>query len=218
MLVFIDESGDPGLKIDKGSSKFFTVSLVVFDENDEALACDQRIELLKRELGWIGKPSEFHFKRNSDKVREAFLRAVSPYNFFYYGIVINKDPSKLYGDGFKNKGSFYKYACRLVFENAKDKLDNALVVIDKSGNTEFRNQLAKYLRGKINTSSKIIKDVKMQRSDGNNLLQLADYVSGIINRSIMSYKKKADAYRKLLAHREISVQVWPKMEKPTLSR
>lgn len=29
MLVFIDESGDPGLKIDAGSSKYFVVALIV---------------------------------------------------------------------------------------------------------------------------------------------------------------------------------------------
>lgn len=81
MLVFIDESGDPGLKIGKGSSKYFTVALVVFQENAEAEACDQRIELLKREIGWK-RHSEFHFQRNSNRVREVFLNAVSPYSFF----------------------------------------------------------------------------------------------------------------------------------------
>jgi hypothetical protein len=209
MLVFIDESGDSGLKIDKGSSKLFTVSLVVFEDNDEAEACDKRIELLKRELGWEPQ-GEFHFKRNSDKVRETFLKAVSPYNFFYYGVVINKDPKKLWGEGFKNKESFYKYACGLVFENAKDKLNKAIVVIDKSGSLEFRNHLAKYLRKRINIKDKLIKDVKMQRSTGNNLLQLADYVAGIINRSVIEGEKKTNKFRKIVAHREIRVQVWPK--------
>ena len=159
MLIFIDESGDSGLKVKQGSSRLFTISLVVFEENDEAIACDQRIELLKRELGWKGTKSEFHFKRNSDKVRITFLEAVARYNFFYYGIVVNKDPNKLFGEGFKNKESFYKYACSLVFENAKDKLNDALVVIDKSGDLEFRNHLAKYLRGKVNIRDKIIRNI-----------------------------------------------------------
>lgn len=210
MLVFIDESGDPGLKIEKGSSRFFTVSLVIFEDRDEALACDQRIGLLKKELGWEMN-SEFHFKRNSDKVRRAFLQAIAPYNFFYYGIVINKDPKKLWGDGFRNKKSFYKYACGLVFQNAKDKLENSIVVIDKSGNLDFRRQLAKYLRKRINEENKkLIKKVKMQRSDGNNLLQLADYVAGVINRSVQGRKKYADEYKRIIAHREIYVQIWPK--------
>jgi len=114
MLVFIDESGDPGLKIEQGSSRYFTVALVIFEDNDDALCCDQRIQLLKKELARI-ENSEFHFKSNSDKVRRAFLTAVSPYGFFYYGIVINKNKDKLWGEGFKNKESFYKYACGLVF-------------------------------------------------------------------------------------------------------
>jgi len=207
MLAFIDESGDPGLKIEKGSSRYFTIALVVFEDKNEALSCDQRIQLLKKEIGW-SETSEFHFKRNSDKIRRAFLQAVSPYNFFYYGIVINKDPRKLWGEGFKNKESFYKYACGLVFENAKEKLNRAIVVIDKSGNLDFRDHLAKYLRRKVNGG--IIRKVKMQRSDGNNLLQLVDYVAGVINRSVQNKKKWANEYRKIIAHREIYVQVWPK--------
>jgi hypothetical protein len=105
MLVFIDESGDSGLKIEKGSSKFFTVALVAFEDHEEAIACDQRISLLRRELGWK-EGSEFHFNKNSKEIRKSFLKAVLPYNFFYYGIVINKDPQKLWGEGFRNKESF----------------------------------------------------------------------------------------------------------------
>lgn len=50
----------------------------------------------------------------------------------------------------------------------------------------------------------------MQRSDGNNLLQLADYMAGIINRSVQNRRKKSDAFRKIVSHREIFVQIWPK--------
>ena len=209
MLIFIDESGDSGLKIDKGSSRYFTVGLVLFEEDEEAISCDQRIQLLKREVGWR-ENDEFHFKNNSDKIRVAFLKAVSPYNFFYYGIVINKDPKKLFGDGFKNKSSFYKYACGLVFENAKEKMCDSTVIIDESGNLDFKNQLATYLRKRVNKNDKLIKKIKMQRSESNNLLQLADYVAGAINRSVKNEKKKSDAYRKIIAHREIYVQIWPK--------
>jgi len=49
MLVFIDESGDPGLKLDSGSSEYFIVTLVAFEDNAEALAADQRIQQLKGE-------------------------------------------------------------------------------------------------------------------------------------------------------------------------
>ncbi|HCC83810.1 TPA: hypothetical protein DEP96_03090 [Candidatus Uhrbacteria bacterium] len=210
MLVFIDESGDTGLKLAAGSSKYFGISLVAFWDSDEATACDQRIELLKRELGWRAG-QEFHFKRNSARVRKAFLEAVGPYGFFYYGIVINKD--KLYGEGFKNKSSFYKYVCGLVFENAKGRISEAIVVIDESSGDDFQQQLARYLRQKVkgNTGESVIRKVKMQRSQSNNLLQLADYTASITCRSVQSGQSRSDEFRRLIAHREIFVQTWPSL-------
>lgn len=210
MLVFIDESGDSGLDVaNPGTSQYFVISLVIFEDEEDAIACDQRIELLKKELGWHPR-SEFHFHRNSDRVRKTFLEAVSPYNFFYYGIVIQK--SKLWGEGFKDKKSFYKYITSLVFENAKDKLDNATIVIDRSGNNEFRRELAKYLKLKMNDERHIIHKVKQQDSERNNLLQLADYTAGMINRSMQKgkTKKRRTNFRRVISHREIYVQVWPK--------
>ena len=60
MLMFIDESGDPGLKVGSGSSKYFIVALVAFEDHDEALAADDRIDLLRREIG-LSEKFEFHF-------------------------------------------------------------------------------------------------------------------------------------------------------------
>ncbi|MEI6511222.1 MAG: DUF3800 domain-containing protein [Candidatus Uhrbacteria bacterium] len=211
MLVFIDESGDTGLRLEQGSSRYFAVSLVAFDDSGDATACDQRIQLLKRELGWVGE-TEFHFKRNSNRVRQAFLRAVAPYNFFYYGIVVDKDPGKFWSEGFKNKAAFYKYVCGLVFENARHRLHDAIVVIDRSGEQDFQRQLASYLREKMERDPgvRILKQVKMQRSESNNLLQLADYVASIICRSVHNDQQDGDEFRRVIAHREISVQVLPK--------
>jgi hypothetical protein len=209
MLVFIDESGDPGLKLGSGSTDYFIVTLVAFEENDEALVTDQRIQLLKHELGFP-PDFEFHFNSVKGSYREAFLSAVASYGFFYFSIVINK--RKLTGEGFKFKESFYKYACGLVFENAKPHLNNATVVIDGSGRREFRRQLGSYLRRRINDTkgdARFIGKVKIQDSKRNNLLQLADMICGAVARSY-SQKEDAKTYRRLVEHREIYVQLWPK--------
>lgn len=123
--------------------------------------------------------------------------------------MINK--AKLTGRGFQFKESFYKYTCGLVFENAKPRLSNTIVVIDGSGSKDFRKQLKTYLgrRLKDDAGRCLIKKLKTQDSTKNNLLQMADMVVGSIARS---YSGKADARecRKLIAHREIYVQFWPK--------
>src|SRR3989338_7382288 len=207
MLVFIDESVDTGLTIEKGATKYFIIVMVAFEDNDEASACNKRIDLLRRELR-LSPDYEFHFHRNSDRAREAFLRAVLPYQFFYYGIVINKE--KLFGEGFKNKESFYKYATSLLFENAKEKLEHATIVIDESRPQLFKYQLASYLRKKINTTDRRhIHKVKMQDSKRNNLLQLADMIAGAVNKSLIDGEDN-QKFRKVIKPREMYVQIWPK--------
>ena len=87
-------------------------------------------------------------------------------------------------------------------------MEKAIAVIDESGSLDFKKQLAKYLKRK--TDGKVIEKVKIQRSCSNNLLQLSDYIAGVINRSVQNRKKWADEYRKMVSHREMNVQIWPK--------
>ena len=62
MLVFLDESGDPGMKLSGGSSDLFIVTLVIFNDHDEAQAADDRVRLLRQELG-VNEAFEFKFNK-----------------------------------------------------------------------------------------------------------------------------------------------------------
>jgi hypothetical protein len=86
------------------------------------------------------------------------------------------------------------------------------VIIDESGNREFKVQLERYLKKRmtLDDGTRLIRRVKMRRSSSNNLLQLADYVAGVINRSAGGRKRQGTDYRRFIAHREISVQIWPR--------
>lgn len=197
------------MKLGRGASDFFTVALIIFEENDEAQAADTRITLLRRELR---KPDsfEFHFKENSDGIRQAFFEALVPYNFFYFAFVVNKQA--LYTGSLPTTEAFYQYVCGLVFESAKPYLDNALVKIDASGGRKFQRQLAAYLKTKINTpdsSTRYIDSVTANDSRQNNMLQLADMVCGAVARSYRADKSQPDRFRKIIKHREILVQELP---------
>lgn len=203
------------MKLTGGSSDLFIVTLVIFNDREEAQSCDTRIDLLRRELK-IADGTEFKFHKTNQIIRSAFLEAVGRYEFFYFGIVINK--RALTSPNFRIKDCFYKYTCSLVFENAKPHLNEATVVIDGSGSRDFKNQLSSYLKRRINDQKSGIRQigkVKIQDSHRNNLLQLADMVCGAVARS---YTDKNDAkdYRRLISHREMRVQVWPpvNMESP----
>jgi hypothetical protein len=209
MLVFVDESGDPGMKGKAGSSAYFIISAVIFEENDAAEDCDAQIEALREQL-FKGAHREFHFNKLSDRFREDFFRTIAPHDFFHISFALNK--AKLYGPGFQYKDSFYKYTANLLFENAKPYLRDASVVIDRSGNREFRQQLEKYLKRKINTDGQIIRKVKSEPSHSNNLIQMADMVCGAIGRSFKEGTVEDRVrFRKMIGHRELDVQLWPKL-------
>lgn len=208
MLVFVDESGDAGLKVGNGSSSHFIVALTIFDDRDEAREADNHITSIRRQLK-LRTDFEFHFHKMSATIRQTFLQEMNQFRYRYCCIVINK--AKLTGPGFKYPASFYKYACKLVCSNAKDYLNEAKVVIDGSGTREFKRQLATYLKKNVNDPScgyRHIKAVGMEDSKKSNLLQLADMIAGSVARS---YKGKGDSatYRALIRAKETYVQVWP---------
>lgn len=207
MLVFVDESGDPGIKGRAGTSEFFIVTAILFNENEAALSCDERIERIRVELKMHPK-AEFHFNKCCEDHRVRFLQGVASMDFFYISFVLNK--SKLYGPGFAYKESLYKYATRLLFENCKPYLNKATITIDRSGDREFSNELQRYLKRMINTHQEVIRKVKCEASHSNNLLQLADMVCGSVARSFLREKKNSPMYRKIIGHRELGVHMWPK--------
>lgn len=59
MLVFIDDSGDPGFKFDKGSSEYFVISMVIFDDELEAEKIAVAIKELRRKIGF---PDDVEFR------------------------------------------------------------------------------------------------------------------------------------------------------------
>lgn len=194
----------------QGSSRYFIVAIVTFSDHSAADDCDKRIGGLRTELK-LNDSFEFHFSNNSKKIRTAFLDAVHRYPFSYWVFALNKGSEKLYGPGFNHKESLYKWCARTTFDNAKNYLDNATVVVDGSGRRGFRDELAAYLRQRIRDpdGARLIKKVKVQRSSGNNLLQLADYVAGVSNRAICQRADGLEMLNKYLANKQLSCRVWP---------
>lgn len=208
MLIFIDESGDSGLKLNAGSSKCFTLAFVAFQNHNEALAVDDRISLLRKEQR-LPDNFEFHFNKLNLAYRRMFLEVIAPYDFFYFAIVMDK--ANLAGRELQFKESLYNYACGLIFEEAKSRLSDAVVVIDENGSKNFKSELKRYLVHRLTDDSGkcFVKKVRTQDSRKNNLVQLADMIVGAVARSFTG-KKEAHECRNLIAHREIYVEVWPK--------
>lgn len=213
MLVFVDESGDPGMKLDKGSSPFFVITTVVFRDRSEAQKCDDGISALRAELK-LSPKKEFHFNKDGDAIRDAFFGCIAKYSFSYSAIVLNK--GRVTGPGFQFKDSLYKYTVRLAFENIFHQLCGATIVFDRCGGREFNQQLKNYLRKRINEKAGNsdhgkVKKVKDESSATNNLLQMVDMVCGAVSRCYSSQHPGRARYRTMIRKRENTVQVWPRL-------
>ena len=199
MLVFVDDSGDPGFKFDKGSTRYFVIALVIFSDDLEAEKTAVAIKELRRKLGFPDK-MEFKFFKSSREVRERFLHAVTGFDFKVRCLVIDK--TKLYSDELKNnKDSFYSYAIKMVLKHSTEVRD-AKVKIDGSGDRLFRRNFLYYLRKQLNDKErKIIKHCKLVDSKENVLIQLADMVAGSIRRSYDVEKEDHAVYRGIIRKR-----------------
>ena len=116
MLVFVDESGDPGMKLGAGSSDGFAVAAVILPDRPAALACNNAINSLRDRPG-VSPQGESEFNKCGRAIRDQFLPVVAPFPFRFHAAVPNK--GGLSGPGFKHKSTVYKYPIELVSQNGR---------------------------------------------------------------------------------------------------
>ena len=208
MLVFGDESGDVGFKFAEGSSTYFVVTLVLFENDPDAETLNRRIDLLRTELR-LPSSYEFHFFRNNVHVRRAFLHAIEEYDFQFFSLVVDK--RKVLSADYGNGSTFYKAMCGVAFDAVKPLLSEANVKFDDSGGKALKKELASYIKRTVNDEGRDrvrVKKIGTQDSKSSNLIQVADMVSGAVYRSFSS-EADAQEYRNTIKHREYSVLQWP---------
>ncbi len=205
MIVFIDESGDPGFKVAKGSSPFFVIALVIFTDSLEAEKTSLAIKELRRKLH-VADFYEFKFNKTDKRFKNAFFETVRKFDFKIRAIVIDKEiirSQRLKTD----KESFYNYTVMQVLKHNQGKIKNAKLKVDKRGERTLRNQLRVYLSHQLNNkSSKVFSDLNFEDSRQNTLIQLADMVAGCI---AASYSGKNETYLKMLKDSKRIDDVWP---------
>lgn len=149
MLVFIDDSGDPGFKIGRGSSRYFVIALVIFKDELEAEKTAVAIKELRRSFKFPDY-MEFKFHKSSSRVKEEFLRIITPFDFSIRCLVVDK--LLIRSEELKNsKNSFYSYAIKMVFQHSNNEILDAKIKIDGSGDRIFRKNFVTYLRKYLNS-------------------------------------------------------------------
>jgi len=197
MLVFIDDSGDPGFKVERGSSPVFVIACVIFDDELEAEKTAVAIKELRRKL----KKSdffEFKFNKGSREIRVAFLECVRSFGFRVRAIVFNK--SLVRSRELKSsRQSFYSYAIKTVLQHNSGTIKEAKLRLDGHGDRTYKREVVKYLRRELNRSEKkVFRKLQFVDSRANVLIQMADVIAGSIYRNFSGLKSDSGEYLKLI--------------------
>lgn len=187
MLVFIDESGDPGFKVADGSSPVFVAAMVIFASAREAQNTTAAIAASEARRFHKG---EFKFSKCRADVRDAFFRTVAPLPFSVRAIVVDKSVIRsphLQTD----KDNFYQFFVKQMLRNDNEVLSGARVRIDGSGDREFRRRLNTAIRARVREGA--VKDVGFSDSATDPLIQLADMCAGAIARA--NHPQRSDRCR-----------------------
>lgn len=193
MYVFIDESGDAGFRVEKGSAPVFVVAMVIFETQDHARDAERAILDAKAPLR-IG--NEFKFNKSRDDVRDGFFQAVAACRFRVRAIVIQK--VRIWSPRLKtDKEKFYEFFVRMMMQHDHGRLENAKIIIDGSGDREFRKRLAAYLRKHCEPNA--ISCIRFKESHRDPLVQLADMCAGAIARSYRDDRRNSARWRRMLA-------------------
>lgn len=197
MPVFIDESGDPGFKIGKGSSPTFVTTTVIFDSYSASASTQAKLDALALRLGV--KP-EFKFSKLRDGYRDEFFREVGTCSFRTRSfrtrsVVVQK--YIIYSENLRTaKDSFYKFFLRMMMQHSNGSLIDSKVVIDGSRDRVFKKELSKYLRKHMNLNS--VSKFSLKDSKNDRLIQLADMCAGAIGCSYRTERPDSNRWRAVL--------------------
>ena len=207
MLVFIDDSGDPGFKIDKGSSRVFVICCVIFNDELEAERTAIKIKELRREMKKSDR-FEFKFNKSNKQFRLKFLERIKDSDFRIRAIIMPKDV--IHSEELKtSKTSFYNYTIKLVLKHSSGKIKKAKIRLDGHGDRTFRRELLTYLRHNLNKADKgMVKNLRFRDSKRDVLIQMADMVAGAISRTFQKDKTDCKIYWDVIKKKKEDIWVF----------
>ena len=144
MYVFIDDSGDPGFKFDKGSSRFFVIACCVFETQSHAEEVTFAIREIRRSLGF-SLDGEFKFSHSQEQVHRHFFLQINPAQFFVRVVVIDKhhvDRQEL----LLGQRSLEQWAIARALSHPSIRLHDARVFIDGKQGAKYRNMSQNLVR------------------------------------------------------------------------
>lgn len=216
MWVFIDDSGDRGVKFSNGSSTHFVLSACVFKDRKSVNEANRTISALNvtvKDDGTCGRLCpEFKYAHTSDRIKDMFFRAIQPLDFQIRVIVVDKRilwSSRLTSNPKVLQHEMLKH----LLTNTDGTVRNAALVIDGQDTKTFGLSDDSTLLSAVNTKCPgTLKSVAFGDSKTSPLIQLADMTAGAFRKASEVRNKKSIAHQQSIYFRTIRANggsYWP---------
>ena len=171
--IFIDDAGDPGLKIKPGSSSRFAIACVCFSDNSSAAQASKAIDQLRDKLHPRSPSHEFKFRKSNNRIKLEFFQTIQPLDFVAHVTLIDK--RNISGAHLiKHPDTFYYQVILSTLRNYR--LKQAKIYIDGDIDGNHRQKIRTLFRKSLPTSA--ISKLTFRNSKSDNLIQLADMIAG----------------------------------------
>lgn len=201
--VFIDDSGDPGMKPNTGASSHLVMAACVFRDPKE-------IEKLKACVEHCAEKNrhriEFKYNKTKESIRTCFFDCTRDLDYSIRAIMIEK--ANLTSPKLRENGKAMKsYAIRQLLTKSYGQVRDAKVVIDGQDIKGFDIPDSQYFLRMVNRETPgTISSVKFADSKQNVGIQLADMVAGAIHRGIRKHKPAEPHHLRMIRPRSYQPQ------------
>ncbi len=165
LYIYIDESGDTGLKSNSGSSLFFIVSLIIINKTHLQKLSDSIERTVRQIIG--SKKFEIKFSKTSIKHKVSFFDAIKFIQFESSVFIFEKKSSRL----------SYEECIITSLRPTLDIKKQYSVFIDGLNKKSFSGKNIETIRKSFSNISKIY----LIDSKKNYLVQLADMIAGLVH-------------------------------------
>lgn len=189
-LVFIDDSGDAGIK--QYSSSHLVLAAVLFEDTLTAEQVARSLLELKISIGWT-ENHEFKFNKTKKLYIKRALSAIVRYDFSVYAVVVNKSHQM------NRNTDIYNHTMRRLLEITP--LNNANIKIDGQHGSSYAKRVISQLRKESNLSSTKIRRIRFVDSKKDILVQLADLITSSLYRATQQNKSDRDDYVSIIKNK-----------------
>ncbi len=177
LIAFADESGNNSFNFREQGSHFIVATVIAKKGNLDKIKSGI-VEIRKKHKFQTGEIKSSGVAGNH-KRRIAILQDLVKLDIFVYAIVVDK--TKLSGEGFQFKKSFYKFLNNLLYRELFRTFPDIDLYVDEHGANDYMVEFKKYVEKNHPKNLFYGYEFNVLDSKKSEFIQLADFIAGTLN-------------------------------------